>query len=108
MNERAVKQHVVSRVVLAEFTVDRLLEVEDCRSPGRWRRRSPAAVGYVNDFVKHDTGQVEALWQTVETRLKAAKPWTWTATSARWRQTGSGSRTSRIRPTRSLCAVRCV
>lgn len=33
VNERAVKQHVVSRVVLAEFTVDRLLEVEDCPSP---------------------------------------------------------------------------
>lgn len=51
---RVTKQHVVSRVVVAEFAVDRHLEVEDARHPGRWRRKAPAGVGYVNDFVQHE------------------------------------------------------
>jgi hypothetical protein len=72
VNASVTKQHVVSRVVLSQFAVDRHLEVEDSRRPGRWRLRSPAAVGYVSDFVEHDSGQVEALWQTVETRLPQA------------------------------------
>lgn len=73
MSEQAVvKQHVVSQVVLSEFAVDRHLEVEDVRNPGRWRPKSPAAVGYVNDFVQHDSAAIEGLWQTVETRLPQA------------------------------------
>jgi hypothetical protein len=67
------KQHVVSQVVLGQFAdEDYELEVEDVRRPGRWRRKAPAAVGYVNDFVRHDSAGAEALWQTVETRLRVA------------------------------------
>lgn len=67
------KQHVVSQVVLGQFADDDYeLEVEDVRRPGRWRRKAPAAVGYVIDFVRHDSVGAEALWQTVETRLRVA------------------------------------
>lgn len=71
-SQRVVKQHVVSQVVLSEFAVNRQLEVEDVRHPGRWRPKSPAAVGYVKDFVQHDSSAVGALWNTVETRLPQA------------------------------------
>ncbi|MDQ1677135.1 MAG: hypothetical protein QOF58_1184 [Pseudonocardiales bacterium] len=74
MGERRhiTKQHVVSQVVLAAFAVDGQVEVEDVRRPGRWRLKAPAAVGYVNDYVQHDSAGAEALWQTVETRLRDA------------------------------------
>ncbi len=71
-SQTVVKQHVVSQVVLSEFAVDRQLEAEDVRQPGRWRPKSPAAVGYVNDFVPHDSATIEALWHSVETRLPQA------------------------------------
>lgn len=71
-DQKVVKQHVVSQVVLSQFTVNGQLEVEDVRQPGRWRPKSPAAVGYVNDFVEHDSATIESLWHTVETRLPQA------------------------------------
>ncbi len=70
--DMVTKQHVVSQVVLSEFAVDGQLEVEDVRQPGRWRPKSPAAVGYIKHFVQHDSASTEALWQTVETRLPSA------------------------------------
>ena|SRR5690349_3602103 len=73
MSQSAVaKQHVVSQAVLSQFALDKQLEVEDARHPGRWRPKSPAAVGYVRDFVEHDSGAIEALWHSVETRLPEA------------------------------------
>jgi hypothetical protein len=66
------KQHVVSQVVLTAFAFDGKVEVEDARRPGRWRSKAPAAIGYVNDYVRHDSAATEALWQTVETRLRDA------------------------------------
>lgn len=66
------KQHVVSQVVLGQFASDGVVEVEEARRPGRWRPKAPAAVGYVNDFVRYDSAGAEALWQTVETRLRDA------------------------------------
>lgn len=66
------RQHVVSRVVLARFAVDKVVEVEDVRKPGRWRPKSPSAVGYVEDYVRHDSAGAEALWQQTETLLSTA------------------------------------
>jgi hypothetical protein len=66
------RQHVVSRVVLARFAVDKIVEVEDVRKPGRWRPRSPSAVAYVKDYVRHDSAAVEAVWQQTETLLATA------------------------------------
>ena len=66
------RQHVVSRVVLARFAVEKVIEVEDVRKPGRWRPKSPSAVAYVKDYVRHDSAGAEAVWQQTETRLAAA------------------------------------
>ena len=63
------RQHVVSKVVLARFAVDGIVEVEDVRRPGRWRPKSPSAVGYVEDYVRHDSAGAEAVWQRTETLL---------------------------------------
>lgn len=70
--QHITRQHVVSRVVFARFTVDRNVEVEDVRKPGRWRLKSPSAVGYVVDYVRHDSADVEAVWQQTETLLATA------------------------------------
>lgn len=69
---RIKRQHVVSRVVIARFAVDGLVEVEDVRKPGRWRPKSPSAVGYVEDYVRHDSAGAEAVWQRTETLLATA------------------------------------
>lgn len=66
------RQHVVSRVVLARFAVDKIVEVEDVRKPGRWRPKSPSAVAYVKNYVRHDSAGAEAVWQQTETHLGAA------------------------------------
>lgn len=66
------RQHVVSKVVLARFAVEGMVEVEDVRRPGRWRPRSPSAVGYVEHYVRHDSAVAEALWQRTETRIGPA------------------------------------
>jgi hypothetical protein len=66
------RQHVVSRVVIARFAVDGAVEVEDVRKPGRWRPKSPSAVGYVEDYVRHDSAAAEAMWQRTETLLVTA------------------------------------
>lgn len=66
------RQHVVSKVVLARFAVDRIVEVEDVRRPGRWRPKSPSAVGYVENYVRHDSVGAEAVWQRTETLLATA------------------------------------
>jgi hypothetical protein len=66
------RQHVVSKVVLARFAVDKTVEVEDVRKPGRWRPKSPSAVGYVEDYVRHDSAGAEAVWQQTETLLATA------------------------------------
>lgn len=66
------RQHVVSKVVLARFAVDGIVEIEDVRKPGRWRPKSPSAVGYVEDYVRHDSIGAEAVWQRTETLLATA------------------------------------
>lgn len=66
------RQHVVSRVVLARFSVDNIVEVEDVRRPGRWRSKSPSAVAYVENYVRYDSVGAEAVWQQTETRLTTA------------------------------------
>jgi len=59
-------------VVLARFAVDKIVEVEDVRKPGRWRPKSPSAVAYVEDYVRHDSAGAEAVWQQTETLLAEA------------------------------------
>jgi hypothetical protein len=66
------RRHVVSEVVLARYAVDGIVEVEDVRKPGRWRAKSPSAVGYVEDYVRHDSAGAEAVWQRTETLLAKA------------------------------------
>ncbi len=72
-NELHIKrQHVVSKVVLARFAFEGSVEVEDVRKPGRWRPKSPSAVGYVEDYVRQDSISTEAVWQRTETLLTEA------------------------------------
>lgn len=66
------RQHVVSKVVLGRFAVGKVVEVEDVRKPGRWRPKSPSAVGYAENYVRHDSAGAEAVWQRTETLLATA------------------------------------
>lgn len=67
------KQHVVSRVVLKEWTVGGRLRELNIAWPGaRWRWSTPAGSGYVPRFVRVDAAKVEARWKKVEDRLPAA------------------------------------
>lgn len=66
------KQHVVSRVLLRQFAVDGDIEVSAVSYTQRWRRRSPAAVGYVEHFVRSNAEEVEQVWAEVESRLAGA------------------------------------
>ena len=70
--QHITRQHVVSKVVLVRFAVDGIVEIEDVRKPGRWRPKSPSAVGYVEDYVRHDSAGDEAVWQRTETLLATA------------------------------------
>lgn len=67
------KQHVVSQVLLRRFAVAGHIEALALTYPAsRWRRRSPAAVGYVQDFVRANVEEVERVWGEVESRLAPA------------------------------------
>ncbi|PZT91589.1 MAG: hypothetical protein DI630_29370 [Gordonia sp. (in: high G+C Gram-positive bacteria)] len=67
------KQHVVSQVLLRRFAVDGDIEVLAMDYPhSGWRRHSPAAVGYVKDFVRANAEEVEQVWAEVESRLARA------------------------------------
>jgi hypothetical protein len=67
------KQHVVSQVLLRRFAVAGHIEASAVAHPDSgWRRRSPAAVGYVEDFVRANAEEVEQVWGEVESRLAPA------------------------------------
>ncbi len=67
------KQHVVSQVVLREWTVDgRLRELNLSWPDSGWRWSTPAGSGYVPRFVRVDAAKLEARWKEVEDRLPAA------------------------------------
>jgi hypothetical protein len=67
------KQHVVSQVLLRRFAVAGHIEATALAHPDSgWRRRSPAAVGYVEDFVRANAEEVEQVWGEVESRLAPA------------------------------------
>jgi hypothetical protein len=70
--QHITRQHVVSKVVLTRYAVDGIVEIEDVRKPGRWRPKSPSVVGYVEDYVRHDSAGAEAVWQRTETLLATA------------------------------------
>lgn len=62
------RQHVVSRVVLRRWTVDRLLERMDLATL-TVARVGPKGFGVVNDFVESEPEEAEARWGEVEQRL---------------------------------------
>ena len=67
------EQHVVSKVLLRRFAEVGLIEVSALAYPdGGWRRRSPAAVGYVENLVQANAEEVEQVWGEVESRLTPA------------------------------------
>lgn len=67
------KQHVVSQVVLRQWTVGGQLRVLNLALPDKgWRWATPAGSGYVPWFVRADAATVEARWKQVEDRLPAA------------------------------------
>jgi hypothetical protein len=68
----AKRQHLVSQVLLARWTIDGELISFDLRYPkSPSKRRSPSAVAYKHDFVQTDSQVIEARWQRVETRANA-------------------------------------
>ncbi|MGW2050923.1 DUF4238 domain-containing protein [Streptomyces sp. NPDC001858] len=77
--QQTKRQHLVSKVLLKEFTMpepkggSQQLLPFDLHNPGRVHKRMPPSrCGWVENFVAVDSPFIEALWNNVERRVRAA------------------------------------